>query len=771
MISGTGVAVDLTLELGVVYSAPAPPEIFSTKSKLSFLPPIMRLEFEPNATALPFVESEAVESAERAESVEVRALLADGIKAAQSGNRSHARTLLMRATELDARCEAAWLWLASISEYPEELLVFLKNVLEISPENERALQWSAATKSLLAKTFVQRGIEASKDNQNERALEYFDQALAYDEQNQMAWLWIASLSDSKDRKIEYLERVLSIDPQNEEAQTAMLAARQHDADALLKAAKSAAVAGEKEKAIGLIDEMLEHFPDSEDGWILRSHVADNFEEKIRSFEKALEINPTNFTAEASLESLRAIMETVAPDAPAETAAEPFVSDEIAQMPEHTNGHHAPEELEFMIGESHQESPEDEDAEPAQESADEEIEQPVYEKIDTSDEPEDLTQQYSFSDMAALNLPSEPANLTQQFTAGDITMIGYTLPDSEPEPAAAEEPDDEPSEDIHKTMVANTLPWESEDEAESSEAKISDEIVQEADVDIHAIFDDGIPMPFDDAGLKDDGFVSRTFDTLSRTAEFKNTATDGSTCPYCKSGIEAYAFVCYGCMATLTLADLEMLLANQPTNVAAIKASVDALEAEKSSRKLTETELITLAIGHLNLHNLKAGFSCLHEASQQNPNNVVLSGQVNSLAIRLEEINRQMETSLSMPKGKKILVVDDSATVRKLISGKLEKCGHAVFCAVDGVDAIEMIDDMVPDLVLLDITMPRMDGYQVCKAIRSKESTKDVPVVMISGKDGFFDKVRGRMAGTSGYITKPFGPETLMKTLETYLTHD
>lgn len=728
----------------------------------------MRLEFEPNATALPFVESEAVESAERAESVEVRALLADGIKAAQSGNRSDARTLLMRATELDARCEAAWLWLASISEYPEELLVFLKNVLEISPENERALQWSAATKSLLAKTFVQRGIEASKDNQNERALECFDQALAYDEQNQMAWLWIASLSDSKDRKIEYLERVLSINPQNEEAQTAMQAARQPDADALLKAAKSAAVAGEKEKAIGLIDEMLEHFPDSEDGWILRSHVADSFEEKIKSFENALEINPENFTAKASLESLRAIMETVAPDAPAETAAEPFVSDEVAQMPEHTNGHHAPEELEFVIGESHRESSEDEDSEPAQESA--------GEQIDTSNEPEDLTQQYSFSDMAALNLPSEPANLTQQFTAGDITMVGYSLPENEqpqPAPETAVESEDEPSEDIHKTMVANTLPWESEDEAADAAADEtnSDEIVQEADVDIHAIFDDGIPMPFDDAGLKDDGFVSRTFDTLSRTAEFKNTATDGSTCPYCKSGIEAYAFVCYGCMATLTLADLEMLLANQPTNVAAIKASVDALEAEKSSRGLSETELITLAIGHLNLHNLKAGFNCLHEASQQNPNNVVLSGQVNSLAIRLEEINRQMETSLSMPKGKKILVVDDSATVRKLISGKLEKCGHAVFCAVDGVDAIAMIDDMVPDLVLLDITMPRMDGYQVCKTIRSKESTKDVPVVMISGKDGFFDKVRGRMAGTSGYITKPFGPETLMKTLETYLTHD
>ena len=65
-------------------------------------------------------------------------------------------------------------------------------------------------------------------------------------------------------------------------------------------------------------------------------------------------------------------------------------------------------------------------------------------------------------------------------------------------------------------------------------------------------------------------------------------------------------------------------------------------------------------------------------------------------------------------------------------------------------------------------MPQMDGYQVCKLIRSHAPTRNVPVIMISGKDGFFDKVRGRMAGTTGYITKPFGPETLMRTIESYV---
>jgi twitching motility two-component system response regulator PilG len=124
----------------------------------------------------------------------------------------------------------------------------------------------------------------------------------------------------------------------------------------------------------------------------------------------------------------------------------------------------------------------------------------------------------------------------------------------------------------------------------------------------------------------------------------------------------------------------------------------------------------------------------------------------------------------MPTGRKILIVDDSATVRKLISSKLEKSGHEVVSAVDGIDALEKIKEFLPDLILLDIMMPQLDGYQVCKLIRSNELTKDVPIVMISGKDGFFDKVRGRMAGTTGYITKPFGPETLMKAVETYIVH-
>ncbi|QGJ71227.1 Hypothetical protein PBC10988_29310 [Planctomycetales bacterium 10988] len=116
----------------------------------------------------------------------------------------------------------------------------------------------------------------------------------------------------------------------------------------------------------------------------------------------------------------------------------------------------------------------------------------------------------------------------------------------------------------------------------------------------------------------------------------------------------------------------------------------------------------------------------------------------------------------------LLVVDDSATIRKLVELTFEKLDFEVFSAVDGVQAIATIGKRRPDLVLLDINMPRMDGYKVCKVIRTHEATKDIPVVMLSGKDGLFDKVRGRLAGCTDYITKPFHAETVIEVVQQYL---
>jgi CheY-like chemotaxis protein len=115
----------------------------------------------------------------------------------------------------------------------------------------------------------------------------------------------------------------------------------------------------------------------------------------------------------------------------------------------------------------------------------------------------------------------------------------------------------------------------------------------------------------------------------------------------------------------------------------------------------------------------------------------------------------------------ILVIDDSPTIQKIVAITLERKGYQVVTAANAIQALAKLNEVVPNLIFLDINLPHMDGYQVCKIIKANDLTKDIPVVMLSGKDGFFDKVRGRIAGATDYITKPFGPSTLIQAVEKY----
>ena len=103
----------------------------------------------------------------------------------------------------------------------------------------------------------------------------------------------------------------------------------------------------------------------------------------------------------------------------------------------------------------------------------------------------------------------------------------------------------------------------------------------------------------------------------------------------------------------------------------------------------------------------------------------------------------------------IMVVDDSPTIRKILGLTLERAGYSVVAEPDGERAVTRLAELVPDLILLDIAMPKLDGYEVCRRIKSDPRTAQVPVVMLSGKGGFFDKVKGRMVGATEYLTKPF----------------
>ena len=118
---------------------------------------------------------------------------------------------------------------------------------------------------------------------------------------------------------------------------------------------------------------------------------------------------------------------------------------------------------------------------------------------------------------------------------------------------------------------------------------------------------------------------------------------------------------------------------------------------------------------------------------------------------------------------KVLVVDDSNTIRRSAEIFLKQGGHEVLLADDGFDALAKINDYQPDLIFCDILMPRLDGYQTCAIIKRNAKFSSVPVVMLSSKDGVFDKARGRMVGSQDYLTKPFTKDQLLQTVQQFGT--
>jgi twitching motility two-component system response regulator PilG len=127
----------------------------------------------------------------------------------------------------------------------------------------------------------------------------------------------------------------------------------------------------------------------------------------------------------------------------------------------------------------------------------------------------------------------------------------------------------------------------------------------------------------------------------------------------------------------------------------------------------------------------------------------------------------IEASAAGATGAKVLVIDDSNTIRRSAEIFLRQGGHEVVLAEDGFDALAKVNDHAPQLIFCDILMPRLDGYQTCAIIKRNPRFAHVPVIMLSSKDGLFDKARGRMVGSEEYLTKPFTKEQLLRAVEQF----
>ena len=119
-------------------------------------------------------------------------------------------------------------------------------------------------------------------------------------------------------------------------------------------------------------------------------------------------------------------------------------------------------------------------------------------------------------------------------------------------------------------------------------------------------------------------------------------------------------------------------------------------------------------------------------------------------------------------GVKVMVIDDSKTIRRTAETLLKKAGCEVVTATDGFEALAKITDQNPDVIFIDIMMPRLDGYQTCALIKNNHIYKNTPVILLTSKDGLFDRARGRIVGSDQYLTKPFTKDELLGAITSHV---
>jgi twitching motility two-component system response regulator PilG len=261
------------------------------------------------------------------------------------------------------------------------------------------------------------------------------------------------------------------------------------------------------------------------------------------------------------------------------------------------------------------------------------------------------------------------------------------------------------------------------------------------------------------------------------------STSGWSCPLCGSMSLKSVSKCPKCMAVVSLANLDEILNNPDVNVPIIRESVRRLEdqCDRLGLSVDYFTLYNLGLGYLNLKRIDEGTRYLQDATRLKQKDVKLKAQVEALLQRSHghavEATQNLNTAEPVPEEIPstdvtaktgcftILAVDDSPTIQKIITMSLSKYGHHVITAGNGLEALNRLKEVVPDVILSDITMPHMDGYQLCKMIRGNSVTRQIPVIMLSGKDGIFDKLRGKMVGATAYITKPFETDKLLQTID------
>jgi len=521
--------------------------------------------------------------------------------------------------------------------------------------------------------------------------------------------------------------------------------------ALLKQAVAAYRLGDKERARELLNTAAELNPENPLVWLWRASVAASYKEAVSSLERVLELDPSNVKARQWMDKLQSARSEALRKAGIEVPEEESSARPTLVQPEERTEAASPGGEQALVP---AESPQTGDATP---EAKTEAAGDNNEILDLIEEREQTTESEPAPESSA---PENPANEASGSASDGETkdilaelMAGQqVVSDEKPAPEADAQPQAEGLPAPIQPKSEATSATEAKDEfayldavraeTTSESAAVAGEEAVESNR--HAEPETETEAETAPAEATEVGAVGEASDEVEKTPSL--VAPAALACPVCEQMWTESHRLCPGCGSLTELALVGEAPRHDGADRAALRSAVKRLEEELEAMPTADGHK-RLGLVYMNLRQSNDTLAHLREATRLDP-----SDQVSRAAV------------VELEKRKLILAVDDSKTIQRMISSVLEKESYRVAVAADGLQALARLDEEMPSVMLLDITMPRMDGYQVCKVVTGNDATKHIPVIMLSGKDGFFDKVRGKMVGASNYITKPFDPSALLKAI-------
>jgi twitching motility two-component system response regulator PilG len=732
-----------------------------------------------------------------------RLLMEKGIEAARVNDKASGHALFHEASTIDPSSELAWTWLASTAPAPSQALDALRRVLQLNPGHDQAAR---AFKKLI----VQQSIDLAQAG-DPGACDLLREATGVDPLNETLWLWLARSVPADEAEALY-ERVLEINPAHEAARAALQQLRPTAASAQPMVPEFIAPPppnfdedleepgfdSDTEPALHVGPDLsLDH--GSGDYGSASFGAANHGAAVIEHTSQAVAPQP-----HAAMSHAIDLSQIDLGDSDYATPAVAVASAAVAAPPqEELLVYHGSEISDVFAAQNgaHASSAALQESEPVQYETNSDYNyttsEPAYsaEPVANDDALADHTYQTGTPYQAGSDVDSYLAESEQAYADSVSTaQAGAAAGDA----VTVEE---DPQAELDESF-----------DAAASAADGADHGVNGTMNGAMASADAAEASAVGDAGAALESESESESDAAAADAGMPSDAPIGWHCPICLSAAPVGAVRCPTCRSVVSLSDPELLLETDDVDRRHVLQVVARLK-NRADRGNFDHQF-TLGLAYINANRVTEGLGHLRQASALRPRDQELKAQIDALERRVAQgarkskakappapaapvnghtakyrpaeptehlsIAPRAEEPMELESGagdppvesssdsrRIILVVDDSPTIQKVVSVTLEAHGHEVVTASDGMEALSKLRTIRPDLVLLDITMPHMDGYQLCRILRSNDLTRQVPIVMLSGKDGLFDKMRGRMAGAASYITKPFAPSALPPLVEKY----